>query len=296
MTDRRESGSEEKTTEQVKPAATVYYLDEWRARRPTLRRGGRRGRRADKHKSRGPGGYGYGSNFYDYGYYGGYGYGSHRGAYGGYGNYYGRRRGDTVRSGYGYTYGGWDASARPHQQSTKQSRRSRVTKLPGAHDAIVRRRLLAVGLFAVCIAVAAALLLRTLAAREWGPLADPPPILHVWIAATPAADHDWTELLDEFSESYGIDVHWDVSAADDYELLYKMLFGPAPDVVIVDPDAGAHLLAIDAFIELNTGPTTFSSAWAAIPRQARRPDLGRQFVAYLSDAAAVYSPGSTDGR
>lgn len=293
MTDRRESGSAEKTTEQAKPAATVYYLDEWRQRRPTLSRGGRRGRRTDRHKSRGPGGYGYGSNYYGYGYYGNYGYGSHRGAYGAYGSYPGRRT-NPYQSGYGYPSGGRGATAGQRQQGTKRRSRSRVTRLPSAHDAIVRRRLLAMGLVAICIAVASALVLRTLSAREWGPFADPPPVLHVWIAAAPAAEGDWTGLLDEFRASSGIDVQWDVGTADDYELLYKVLFGPAPDVVIVDPIAGAHLLAIDAFIELTTNTTSFSAVWAAIPRQAQRPELAREFVAYLTDAAQVYALEATD--
>lgn len=297
----------------TKSSGTVHYLDEWRARHPRYystksdtRRKKRRGTGPNPAGRRGIGGRGV--NPYGYGYSGGYG--GYGGYYGGRyssggradapsGNPYGRGRNVIDRS------GTWSSGQLP-----RTARDARVSNFRGRGiEATGRRRRAAIRWLMVLAAGAlVVLLLRAIPSREPGPMVDPPPVLKIWVADGREHEQDLARLLNDFSEAHDVNVQWRTSNVDTYELIHTVLVGPAPDVILVDGETGARLLAMDALLELfvtDSDEEALASLsrdgylmqlaeetmWvrslrAAIPRQADNPHLARRFIAYLAGAAS----------
>lgn len=258
-----------------KPTASIHYLDEWRAQHPRCS-----SRRADSgggRKRRGAGtGSGGSRRDTGKGYGGGYGRGNAgRGGYGGYGRGrpggYGAGYGGGFPGGYfgGYARsvtggGGLAGDERGHAGARSsagprgaQSRHGRSPSRPvsSIHGGTVRLRrslrpyvvlLTLMGVVALLIGV-----FRTLPSNDSGPVVDPPTILRIWFADARERDNELVQLLNTFGDAHGVEIEWRRSgSADGYELIHAVLVGPAPDVIFVDGDMGARLLAMDALLEL----------------------------------------------
>lgn len=202
MDDGRASPTEQPPpAEPAKPLASVYDLQEWRRR---LRARGRRSRRETPRRG-GP----YYGDYFGYGYYGYYG--GYSGGY--YSRYYGGQR-----KGPDYAWRdplGPEAYAAPRRAAAPGDkpatggrggarRRSVVTLLPAVRAQLLRRRRALALAVVACLMIGALLLGRSVLAREWGPVADPPGTSPVRLAdaAENAADdpaagdffpHDGTE-------------------------------------------------------------------------------------------------------
>lgn len=256
---------------QDKPPASIHYLDEWRARHPrwySSKAEGRAGRsRRGVGQRRGQGQSGSGRRGYPGRYFNEYPRSST----------YGRRTPRPVSS----IHGG----ATPFRTRTR----------PYVIWFTV------VGIIALLIIVT-----RSLPTNQDGPLVDPPTTLRIWFADARGQDDELVQLLNTFSETYGVEVQWRSSGADPHEIIHTLLVGPAPDVVFIDGDMGERLLAVDALLELfehGDGPGAEASRdhyllqlaqesmWvrslrAAVPRLAPNPDLARRFISYLADIVA----------
>lgn len=285
---------------EAKPSATIHSLDEWRQR--ILRSGSRRigaGRRPRSGSGTGPargrGGPGVGRGYPGYGGYngsgrygsyggGGYGYGAGGYRYGGnaYGRGGGRGYGDTGRSGYGYA--GYAGSAGRHGRGGSAGS-SRVTPIHGGPYTAGQRRRRRLVMFLTAAGTIALLifLLRGMHAGDIGPMVDPPAVLHVLVADGIQPDNDLAALLHDFETTHDVVIQWRSSPADDYTLYHHVLVGPPPDVILVDADTSARLLAMDALLEIAEETVRVRPTHAAIPREARNPELARRFLSHLSD-------------